>query len=218
MKKLALILTVCLLLTGLAGCVEIKINLPTQPATQATTNEATQATTEATTQASTEAPTAEATVSPTVAATEAPTEAPTVAPTEAPTVAPTEAPTEPPVTGPQPMDLVGTWKRTHTEVEGDKNKNTKATLTISGKSADKLTATYKDKEFPSDNFKNKALTVKDGELYSGCGNSKWFAEMAGTGKYQYSLTLLEDGTLLMQCYFEIDGAPMVSTQWFARSE
>lgn len=210
MKKLALILTVCLLLTGLAGCVEIKINLPTQPATQAATNEATQATTEATTQATTEAPTA--------AATEAPTEAPTVAPTEAPTEAPTVAPTEPPVTGPQPMDLVGTWKRTHTEVEGDKNKNTKATLTISGKSADKLTATYKDKEFPSDNFKSKALTVKEGALYADCDNSQWFAAVAGTGKYQYSLTLLTDGTLLMQCYFEVDGAPMVSTQWFARSE
>lgn len=210
MKRLALILTVCLLLAGLSGCVEIKINLPTQPATQAATNEATQATTEATTQATTEAPTAEATVTPTVAATEAP--------TEAPTVAPTEAPTEPPVTGPQPMDLVGTWKRTHTEVEGDKNKNTKATLTISGKSADKLTATYKDKEFPSDNFKSKALTVKEGALYADCDNSQWFADVAGTGKYQYSLTLLTDGTLLMQCYFEIDGAPMVSTQWFARSE
>ena len=140
---------------------------------------------------------------------------PTEAPTEEPTEAPTEAPTEPPVVGPQPTDLVGTWQRTHTEVEGDRNANTKATLTVT---EGEMTVTYKDKEFPDDNFKNKALTVKEGELYPDCGNDSWYAEVSSTGKYQYCLTLLPDGTLLMHCGFEIDGMPMVSYQWFARAE
>lgn len=121
--------------------------------------------------------------------------------------------TEPADDGPQPAALVGSWQRTHTEVEGDRNENTKATLTITGGD---MTVTYQDAEFPNGNFTEKALTVKEGELYYGCENSSWFAEVAPTGKEAYCLTLLDDDTLLLQCYFEVDGYPMVSYQWFAR--
>lgn len=149
----------------------------------------------------------------------APTQA-TAAPTQAttaPTQAPTEA-TEPTVAGVQPMELVGSWQRTYSEVEGDRNKNTKATVTIAGDTEESLVITYKDKEFPDDNFKNKAITCKQGALYPDCGNDDWYADVAATGKYSYSLTLLPDGSLLLQCGFDYDGQPMVSYQWFARSE
>lgn len=137
------------------------------------------------------------------------------------TTAPTQAPTEETgaaVTGTQPMALVGSWQRTHSEVEGDRNKNTKATITITGDTEQSLVITYKDKEFPDDNFKNKALTCKQGALYPDCGNDQWFADVASTGSYSYSLTLLPDGALLLQCGFDFDGQTMVSYQWFARSE
>lgn len=145
----------------------------------------------------------------TTQATEAPTEAEVIEP---PTEA-TEAPTQP--AGPQIMDLLGTWQRTHTEVEGDRQENTSATITISGDAQDSLTITFEDKEFPDDNFQDKALTAKEGELYTDCGNSLWYMEVAPTGQYSYSLTLLEDGSLLLRCYFEFDGMPMVTHQWFA---
>lgn len=153
--------------------------------------------------------------------TPAATQTPTSAPTEATAAATTEATTavtEPAATGVQPGELAGVWQRTHTEVEGDRNKNTKATLTITGDTEQSLRITYKDKEFPDTNFKDKALTVKQGALYPDCGNDRWFADVAPTGKYSYSLTLLEDGTLLLRCSFDFDGQPMVSYQWFARSK
>lgn len=137
--------------------------------------------------------------------------------TTASTQAPTEE-TQPAVTGGQPMELVGSWQRTHSEVEGDRNKNTKATITITGDTENSLVITYKDQEFPDDSFKNKALTCKQGALYPDCGNDQWFADVASTGSYSYSLTLLPDGALLLQCGFDFDGQLMVSYQWFARSE
>lgn len=186
MKKIALFLTLGLLLSLTAGCSLLKPMPATpDPAPSVTTTPETTAET-----------------------TEVPTEAPTQAPTEAPTTVPS---------GPQPMDLVGSWQRTHTEVEGDRNKNTKATITVSGDSETSLTITYKDKEFSDSNFKNKSLTIQEGELYTGCGNDLWYADVSSTGKESYSLTLLEDGTLMLQCTFDFDGMPMVSTQWFARS-
>ena len=182
MKKLALLLAVCLLLTVFAGC----DGAQTPAGTEATTEPSTAATTQATTEATTEAT--------------------------------TQATTQPVIAGPQVMDLVGNWQRTHTEVEGDRNQNTNATITITGVGEDGLTVTYQDTEFPNDNFSDKALTIKEGEIYSDCGNAVWFADVASTGKYSYSLTLLEDGTLLLQTGFDYDGLPMVSYQWFARSE
>lgn len=144
-----------------------------------------------------------------VQSTEPPTEPPTDAPTEAPT-------TEPPVTGPQPMELVGSWQRAYTEVEGDRNENTRATITISGDSETGLIITYKDQDFPDDNFTDKAMTLQSGELYPTCGNSQWYLQADPVDNYTYCLTLLEDGTLLLQCGFDYDGMPMVSYQWFTR--
>lgn len=190
MKKIPLILAICLLLGLCTGC-EIGLPFATSAGTSAPTV-STESAQEATT---------------------APTEV-----TTAPTEATTEATTEPVAAGPQPMDLVGTWQRTHTEVEGDKNKNTKATITVSGDTPDALIITYKDKEFSGSNFKEKKLIVENGELYSDCGNDRWVARVDIGGKYSYWLTVSEDGTLIMQVGFEVDGMPMVSTQWFARSQ
>lgn len=124
---------------------------------------------------------------------------------------------EPAVHEPQPVELSGSWRRTHTEVEGDKNQNTNASLVITGDTVQTMTVTYDDSEFPEDSFGEKSLCIREGELYPGCGNGSWYAEVAPTGEYAYCLTLLEDGTLLMQCSFAFDGQPMLSYQWFARS-
>lgn len=142
----------------------------------------------------------------------------TAAPTETPTEAPTEAPTEQePMSDIDPMGLVGDWKRTHAEVEGDKSPNTKGSLTIAGADSGSLTLTFKDKETSNFNIKEKALEIKAGQLFDGCGNDIWYAE-ATSGKNTYALTMLDDDTILLQLIFDFDGQPMVSTQWFTRSK
>lgn len=135
------------------------------------------------------------------------------------------ATTEPPTTeepatesGPQPMELVGVWQQTHSEVEGDRNPNTQGSLTITGDDLNSLIVTYEDKDFPENNFFDKALTIREDELFPGCGNASWYMEVAPVDTYSYNLTLLEDGTLLLQCCFDFDGMPMVSHMWFARKE
>ena len=138
----------------------------------------------------------------------------TAAPTEVPTVAPTE---QEPMSDIDPMSLVGEWKRTHAEVEGNKNPNTQGSLTIAGADSGSLTITFKDKETPNFDTKNAALEIKAGQLFADCGNDIWYAE-ATSGKNTYALTMLDDDTILLQLTFDFDGQPMVSTQWFTRSK
>ena len=60
--------------------------------------------------------------------------------------------------------------------------------------------------------------VSPGELYADCGNNQWMAEVYTTQdeRIHYAVTLLDDGTLLMQYRWEMDGMPMVSYGWFKK--
>lgn len=127
----------------------------------------------------------------------------------------TEAPTQP--AGVSYMELPGTWQRTYAEVEGEKNENTGCTVVITGESEESLMLSYTDQEVPLSNGKELYLELREGPLYYECGNDQWHFT-ASTGEYEYKLTLLQDDTLLLQLVFQVDGAPMVSTQWFVRSE
>lgn len=149
----------------------------------------------------------------------------TAAPTQTTTEPPTESPTEPPtsteegepMTDIDPIGLVGTWQRTHAEVEGDKVPSPQGTITIAGPDAGSLTFTFTDQDAPIFNARETALEIEGGQLYAGCGNDIWYAA-ATSGKNTYALTMLDDNTLLLQLTFDFDGQPMVSTQWFTRSK
>ena len=64
----------------------------------------------------------------------------------------------------------------------------------------------------------KELVVFPFEMYYGCGNDQWTATVNYTGKYgtEYHITLLPDGTLLLQIAWEVDGAQMVSYGSYSR--
>ena len=195
MKNLAIILAFAMLLTILSGCGEQKLeqtDVSTVAATEATVPETTEAQTEVVT------------------------EIPTEMPTEAPTETPTEVEEGEPMTDIDPMGLAGTWQRTHTEVEGYKSPNTNATITIAGPDSGSLTFTFNDQETANFNTKEKTLVIEAGQLFADCGNDIWYAK-AADNKNTYEVTLLDDNTLLLQLTFDFDGQPMVSTQWFARS-
>lgn len=118
-------------------------------------------------------------------------------------------------------ELAGTWERVWTEVEGDRNASAPGVCTVEIKQDENgsFRFTYTDKEFPEENVQDRELPVIPGELYPGCGNDQWIGEVTQVSgdTVCYTLTLLEDGTLLMLSSFEFDGQPMVSCQGFAPS-
>ena len=137
--------------------------------------------------------------------------------TEAPALPPE---TEPASAFPQPEDLVGAWERIWTEVEGDRSESEpgEAYFTITGSVEEGLSATYWSRDFPENNYSRKSLTPVPVPLYEGCSNEAWSAEVDFTGPYDttYALTIQEDGTLLLQNLFEIDGYSAVSYECFRR--
>ena len=123
-------------------------------------------------------------------------------------------------TGGAPIEMVGTWNLAWTEVEGDRNAVSPGvcTLEITTDGMGFFWLSYADKNYPDDNFSDRELLVSPGELYPGCGNNQWFAEVYTSGEelFRYAVTLLEDGTLLMQTCWEMDGIPWVSYGWYEK--
>lgn len=116
--------------------------------------------------------------------------------------------------------LIGIWERSWTEVEGDRNESAPGacTIEITPDETGSLRFKYSDRDFPEENVQDRELLVVPGELYPGCGNDQWIGEVTeeSGGPVQYALTLLEDGTLLLQTYWEMDGMPWVSYGWYER--
>ena len=124
------------------------------------------------------------------------------------------------LTGGAPDGMVGIWELAWTEVEGDRveAKPGGCTVEITKDGMDLFWLSYSDRNYPEDNFTDRKLFVSFGELYSGCGNNQWFAEVDTTSDelIRYAVTLLEDGTLLMQYSWEMDGMPWVSYGWYKK--
>ncbi len=122
--------------------------------------------------------------------------------------------------GGAPIEMVGTWELTWTEVEGDRVESAPGgcTVEITTDGMGFFWLSYSDRNYPDDNFSDRELLVSPGELYSDCGNNQWFAEVYTTSDelIHYAVTLLDDGTLLMQYSWEMDGMPMVSYGWYKK--
>ena len=133
-----------------------------------------------------------------------------------------EDPTEPEeVSMLDPMEVVGTWEFSYSEVEGYITQDGSSTIIISGDSVENLTITFRDHDYPDEDFTDKALILDMRPMYYGCGNENWVLDVDYVGQIgdtTYAITLLEDGTLVKQNMFTIDGMPMVSYQWFVRGE
>jgi len=117
-------------------------------------------------------------------------------------------------------ELVGTWELAWTEVEGDRNEVAPGvcTIQITPDETVSFRFTLTNRDFPEENIRDRELLVVPGELYPGCGNDQWIAEVTEESEdpVHYTLTLLEDGTLLVQTYWEMDGMPWVSYGWYQK--
>lgn len=122
--------------------------------------------------------------------------------------------------GPEPVAMVGEWALAWTEVEGDRNEAEpgECTVTVQSAASGGLLMSYTSSGFPHQNFQDALLTICMREMYSGCGNNGWMAELAYVGLYDttYAVTLTVDDILIKQNYFLVDGAPRVSYECFIR--
>ena len=118
--------------------------------------------------------------------------------------------------------LIGTWELGWTEVEGDRDHDRAgmATITVTGDPEGTMYISYEDEGYPSDYFTQRKLAIRPGAIYDGCGNDSWYADVDHLGPYgtTYRVTVLDDGTLMMQRFWYQDGYPMVGYSWFTRVE
>ena len=125
-------------------------------------------------------------------------------------------------TGIDSSELVGTWNLAWTEVEGDRNEAVPGvcTIEITPEETGFFRFTYTNNDFPEENIRDRELLVVPGELYPGCGNDQWIGEVTEESEdtVQYALTLPEDGMLLLQTCWEMDGMPMVSYGWYEQTD
>ena len=123
---------------------------------------------------------------------------------------------------PEPVEMLGRWELAWTEVEGDRNEAEPGSCTIEiGMSASSgFLMSYYSREFPRNNFENEHLTFDEREMYYGCGNDAWVADLDYIGPWDtsYTVTLTVDDILIKQNYFLLDGAPTVSYEYFRRVE
>ena len=123
---------------------------------------------------------------------------------------------------PKSIEMIGVWELVWTEIEGYREEAEPGTcfLEITTDDEGLYWISYTDYAFPDENYTDKELVVFPFEMYYGCGNDQWTATVNYTGKYgtEYHITLLHDGTLLLQRYWEVDGTPMVSYGSYRRVE
>ena len=117
--------------------------------------------------------------------------------------------------------LVGTWELAWTEVEGDRNEAASGvcTIEITPDETGFFRFTYVNEDFSEENIQDRELLVVPGELYPGCSNDQWIGAVTEESgdTVCYALTLLEDGMLLLQTYWETEGMPMISYGWYKRT-
>ena len=121
---------------------------------------------------------------------------------------------------PEPAEMLGRWELAWSEVEGDRNEAEpgEQILVITEDDAGVFRLDCTNNAFPAKSYYGKELVVSSGEIYAGCGNDQWSATVDYTDAYgtEFTLTVLDDGMLMLRNYWEMDGAPMVSYAWFRR--
>lgn len=121
----------------------------------------------------------------------------------------------------EPEDLVGKWERACTEVEGDRVETAPGVCTVEivGDESAGFTISYTDNEFPDWSYSDAQLLIVPAGDMPLFDYNDWMATvdttLFDTTRY---VTLLQDGSLLMANYWTMDGAPMVSHEWFRRAD
>lgn len=121
---------------------------------------------------------------------------------------------------PEPNNMVGEWELLWTEIQGERIESGPdvKVITVTSDDAESFLLSYKDNERSDWSYYDRKLTVIDEAIYSDCVNNQWSAIVDYIGNYdtEYTVTLLDEDTLLMKQYWLVDGAPMVGYECFQR--
>ena len=121
---------------------------------------------------------------------------------------------------PEPVEMLGHWELGWTEVEGDRQEAEPGicSIEIQMSASSGMLMSYTSQEFPHQNFENELLTFDERELHYNCSNDAWVADLNYVGPWDttYAFTLTTDDILIKQNHFQVDGAPMVSYEYFRR--
>lgn len=122
---------------------------------------------------------------------------------------------------PEPTRMAGSWELAWTEVEGyqtDEEQGSRKIEIFSDASGD-LVMSYACREFPQNDFECEPMILDQREMYFGCGNREWVADLNIVGPYGavYTVTLTQEDILIKQNYFMLDGAPTVSYEYYRRT-
>lgn len=135
-----------------------------------------------------------------------------------------------------PAQLQGTWLQVSGVVEGDEwdampgyfGSLVFKTQWNDATSSYEMTVDSEEKDHLGmfrESFWDFSTEILDECLYEGCGNDEWSVHL---GEYsqvnedgyptdmEYYVTLVDENTLLKQCYYTLDGAPAVSYQTYQR--
>lgn len=122
--------------------------------------------------------------------------------------------------GAQPMDLIGTWERTQTEVDGytEESPAGEVMIRITGTTESDLRIDYEDTQSAYRSFDDRAIFIMPDEDFMGVGEVEWIGQINFTGESandSYMLALV-DGELIMRHIFTVDGTPCASYETFRR--
>lgn len=113
-------------------------------------------------------------------------------------------------------DALGSWTRAYTEVEGDFQENDLCSVVIFGSAEEGYRIWLEDYEFPEWNLEDAELYIEsagDEGWLEGC---PWVGVVESDALFSRRVALREDGSLVIQYYWEQEGAPMVSYSYFER--
>ena len=121
---------------------------------------------------------------------------------------------------PEPSAMEGSWERTYVEIEGDRQPDEATVCTVQIVSeGENYYIYYDNQDFPDRSLAARPITVMAGEETSWASGCQWVGTFDGTdGNMTHKLAVNQNGNLVIQNFWTVEGAPMVSYEYFCRPD
>ena len=118
--------------------------------------------------------------------------------------------------GREAEDALGSWTRTYTEVEGDVQENDRCSVVIFGSEEEGYWIWLEDQDSPEWGLEDARLHIVPAEDEGWLEGCPWVGVVDNDTLFSRRVALTENGDLVIQYYWELEGAPMVSYSYFER--
>jgi hypothetical protein len=113
-------------------------------------------------------------------------------------------------------DALGSWVRIYTMVEDDIQENDQCSVVIYGSEEDGYWIWLEDSERPEWGLEDVQLFITPAEDEGWLEGCQWVGLVDNDELFTRRIALTENGELVIQYYWETEGAPMVSYSYFKR--